>query len=159
MPRATGANAQQQFASSRRLACVGRVFRGGIRVKRIAFNDIAIGIKLCPGEVNFSRGVVHGNGTAFGGEDGEGLLCPRGVTFTGCGGPVVITLAADCHPFAIATVNFVVAFNARRAVALIDGCAVPELQGNAVGVHQVDLFVDRGLDKNIALILAVRYCA
>ena len=159
MPRATRANAQQQFTGSRRLAGVGRVFRGGISVKCVAFNDIAIGVKLCPGEVNFSCGVIHGNGATVGGEDGKGLLRPRCVTFARCRGPVVITLTADRHPFAIATVNFAVALNARRAVALTYRRPVPELQGNAVGVHQVDLFVDRGLDKNIALILTVRYCA
>ena len=41
---------------------MGRVFRGGIRVKRIAFNDIAIGIKLCSGEVNFSGAQFDADG-------------------------------------------------------------------------------------------------
>ena len=155
LSRATGPDAQQQFTGARRLTRMCGRFGGGISVERIAFHDIAVGVKLCSGEINVTFGVIHGNGTAFGGKHGERFLRPRRVTLAGGCCPVVVALIANRHPFAIAAVNLAVAFNARFTVTLVDGCAVPELQRDAVGVDQVDLFVDRGLDKNVVLILTV----
>ena len=73
--------------------------------------------------------------------------------------PVVVAQAADSHPFAIATVNFTVAFNPGFTVVFARLRAVPELQRDAVGVDQVDLLIQHRLDKKIALILTRRNVA
>ncbi|MPN30166.1 hypothetical protein SDC9_177624 [bioreactor metagenome] len=84
---------------------------------------------------------------------------PRRVADTVLLRPVVIAQAADSHPFAIATIDFTVAFNPGFTVVFTRLRAVPELQRDAVGVNQVDLLIQHRLDENIALILTRRNVA
>ena len=103
----------------------------------IALDNVAIGHELHAGGCYLSQAVIHRHRTCCPGKDGEGGVGEGSVDRAGLVGPVVI--AGRSLPHTVAAVD--------HAVVLRAGSAVPIVEGQAFRVDEVDLVIDRGLDR------------
>ena len=108
--------------------------------QRIALDPVTIGRELHGHGADRAQAVVDRDRARRSGEDRVGAIAVGGVEGAGCLRPVVV--AGTVLPAAVAAVD--------QVVELGSGIAVPEVEGQAVGVDEVDLLRDRGLDVHVA---------